>query len=50
MTKADFKKIPDILNLNKQMIYQYYQQHKPLAIEFSNIVKSDFKNKEDQND
>ena len=50
MTKADFKKIPDILNLNKtnEYINIINLTYKPLAIEFSNIIKSDFKNKEDQ--
>ena len=49
MTKADFKKIPDILNLNKtnEYINIINLTYKPLAIEFSNIIKSDFKNKED---
>ena len=50
MTKADFKKIPDILNLNKtnEYINIINLTYKPLAIEFANIIKSDFKNKEDQ--
>ena len=50
MTKADFKKIPDILNLNKtnEYINIINLTYKPLAIEFSNIIESDFKNKEDQ--
>jgi len=49
MTKADFKKIPDILNLNKtnEYINIINLTYKPLAIEFSNIISSDFKNKED---
>ena len=49
MTKADFKKIPDILDLNKtnEYINIINLTYKPLAIEFSNIIKSDFKNKED---
>ena len=49
MTKADFKKIPDILSLNKTNEYVNIINltYKPLAIEFSNIINSDFKNKED---
>ena len=49
MTKADFKKIPDILSLNKtnEYINIINLTYKPLAIEFSNIINSDFKNKED---
>ena len=49
MTKADFKKISNILNLNKtnEYINIINLTYKPLAIEFSNIIKSDFKNKED---
>ena len=49
MTKADFKKIPDILTLNKtnEYINIINLTYKPLAIEFSNIINSDFKNNED---
>ena len=49
MTKADFKKIPDILILNKtnEYINIINLTFKPLAIEFSNIINSDFKKKED---
>ena len=49
MTKADFKKIPDILTLNKtnEYINIINLTYKPLAIEFSNIVNSDFKNNDD---
>jgi hypothetical protein len=49
MTKADFKKIPDILMLNKtnEYINIINLTYKPLAIEFSNIINSDFKNNED---
>ena len=49
MTKADFKKIPDVLTLNKtnEYINIINLTYKPLAIEFSNIVNSDFKNKDD---
>ena len=49
MTKADFKKIPDILTLNKtnEYINIINLTFKPLAIEFSNIINSDFKKKED---
>ena len=49
MTKADFKKIPDILILNKtnEYINIINLTYKPLAIEFSNIINSDFKKKED---
>ena len=49
MTKADFKKIPDILALNKtnEYINIINLTYKPLAIEFSNIINSDFKKKED---
>ena len=49
MTKADFKKIPDILNLNKtnEYINIINLTYKPLAIEFANIINSDFKNKDD---
>jgi hypothetical protein len=49
MTKADFKKIPDILTLNKtnEYINIINLTYKPLAIEFSNIINSDFKNSED---
>lgn len=49
MTKADFKKIPDILTLNKtnEYINIINLTYKPLAIEFANIINSDFKNNED---
>tara|TARA_B100000575_G_scaffold247921_1_gene213645 strand:+ start:531 stop:1805 length:1275 start_codon:yes stop_codon:yes gene_type:complete len=49
MTKANFKKIPDILNLNKtnEYINIINLTYKPLAIEFSNIINSDFKKNED---
>ena len=49
MTKADFKKIPDILTLNKtnEYINIINLTYKPLAIEFSNIINSDFKNNDD---
>ncbi len=49
MTKADFKKIPDILTLNKTNDYINIINltYKPLAIEFSNIINSDFKNNDD---
>ncbi len=49
MTKADFKKIPNILNLNKvnEYINIINLTYKPLAIEFSNIINSDFKKNED---
>jgi len=49
MTKADFKKIPDILNLNKtnEYINIINLTYKPLSIEFANIINSDFKNKDD---
>ncbi len=40
MTKADFKKIPDILKLNKtnEFVNIINLTYKPLAIEFSNIL------------
>ena len=49
MTKAGFKKIPDILTLNKtnEYINIINLTYKPLAIEFANIINSDFKNNED---
>ena len=49
MTKAEFKKIPDILTLNKtnEYINIINLTYKPLAIEFANIINSDFKNNED---
>ena len=49
MTKADFKKIPDILTLNKtnEYINIINLTYKPLAIEFANIINSDFKNNKD---
>ena len=49
MTKAEFKKIPDILTLNKtnEYINIINLTYKPLAIEFSNIINADFKSNED---
>lgn len=50
MTKADFKKIPDILDLNQtnEFVNIINLTYKPLAIEFSNILSSDFKSKNDK--
>ena len=49
MTKADYKKIPDVMNLSadNEFVNIYQLTLKPLAIEFSNIISSDFKNKKD---
>ena len=49
MTKADFKKIPDVLTLNKtnEYINIINLTYRPLAIEFANIINSDFKNDND---
>ena len=47
MTKADFKKIPNILNLNKtnEFINIINLTYRPLAIEFSDIVNNGKNNK-----
>ena len=50
MTKANFKKIPDVMKLTKknEFVNLYQLTYGPLAVEFSNILKSDFKNKKDR--
>ena len=50
MTKANFKKIPDVLELtkNNEFINIINLTYRPLAIEFSNIINSDFSNKNDR--
>ena len=49
MTKADYKKIPNIMKLNSvnEFVNIYQLTLKPLSEEFSNIIGSDFKNKND---
>ena len=51
MTKADFKKIPNILKLNKtnEFVNIINLTYRPLAIEFSDIVNNG-KNNKDMND
>ena len=46
MTKADYKKIPDIMKLNSvnEFVNIYRLTLKPLSEEFANIIGSDFKN------
>ena len=48
MTKADYKKIPDILNLNKtnEFVNIINLTYKPLAIEFSEITNKEISNNE----
>ena len=48
MTKADYKKIPDILNLNKtnEFVNIINLTYKPLAIEFSEITNKEISNDE----
>ena len=48
MTKADYKKIPDILNLNKtnEFVNIINLTYKPLAIEFSEITNEEISNNE----
>ena len=50
MTKANFKKIPDVLELtkNNEFINIINLTYRPLAIEFSNIINSDFSKKNDR--
>ena len=50
MTKADYKKIPNIMKLNSvnEFVNIYQLTLKPLSEEFSNIIGSDFKNKNDK--
>ena len=50
MTKANFKKIPDVLELtkNNEFINIINLTYRPLAIEFSNIINSDFSDKSDR--
>ena len=50
LTKANYKKIPDILNLTKtnDFLNIINLTYKPLAIEFANILNSDFKNDNDK--
>ena len=50
MTKANYKKIPDIMKLNtdNEFVNIYQLTLKSLGIEFSTIIGSDFKNKEDK--
>jgi hypothetical protein len=49
MTKADYKKIPNIMKLNSvnEFVNIYQLTLKPLSEEFSNIIGSDFKKKND---
>ena len=49
MTKADYKKIPNIMKLNSvnEFVNIYQLTLKPLSEEFSNIIGSDIKNKND---
>lgn len=50
LTKANYKKIPDILDLTKtnDFLNIINLTYKPLAIEFANILNSDFKNDNDK--
>jgi len=50
MTKANYKKIPDIMKLNSEneFVNIYQLTLKPLSEEFANIIGSDFKNKKDK--
>lgn len=50
LTKANYKKIPDVLKLTKinDFLNIINLTYKPLAIEFSNILNSDFKNDNDK--
>ena len=50
LTKANYKKIPDVLKLTKinDFLNIINLTYKPLAIEFSNILNSDFKNENDK--
>ena len=50
MTKANYKKIPDIMKLNSEneFVNIYQLTLKPLSEEFADIIGSDFKNKKDK--
>ena len=50
MTKADYKKIPDILKLNSEneFVNIYQLTLKPLSEEFANIIGSDLKSKKNK--
>jgi hypothetical protein len=50
MTKADYKKITDIMKLNSknEFVNLYQLTLKPLGIEFGKIIGSDFKNPKDK--
>ena len=50
MTKADYKKIPDIMKLNSknEFVNIYQLTLKPLSEEFAKIIGSDFQRKENK--
>jgi hypothetical protein len=50
MTKANYKKIPDIMKLDSmnEFVNIYQLTLKPLSEEFANIIGSDFKSKKDK--